>query len=408
MVVSVLLVLALQQSRSPARLPSPAPPTATTKTGEPIAGQPLLPVDSDRYLTLAKKGIADARDSWWNLEHGWYNDRLDDHDEFPLGTIWTLFGLFEAIEGVAIAEPTPANRAAVRSFAAVAETYYNHAMEGYGPYQGSHTPGDEIWFDDNAWWGLAFVDAYRATGDRQYLGDAELALRFIDKYGWDAKHRRMRWSTRVSDRGSNLETLGGAAALAAELYDHTGRKEFLASARTYVGAMDAHATPNAHNDWLFGSKDEPPLSYIEGTMLGAELALCHRGYRHGCAEAWSLGTHSFKHWKGKDPFYKPPADTILFRYVLQLATDKKAAREAARQRVRAAPGAMYAWARRAASDALRNARVGRLYLKFWDGSPAADHRDGYRRYRYGQLMTHGAPVALFAWLAAVPRLQRGE
>ncbi len=404
-VLLVILVLSLQESRSPARLPSPPPPAATTKNGDPVPGEPLRPVQSDRYLRLAEDGLADAKRNWWNPEHDWYNDRLDDNDQFPLGTIWTLFGVFEAIDGVAIAQPTDEHKAAVRSFASVAETYYNRSMEGYGPYQGSHTYGDEIWFDDNAWWGLAFVDAYRATGNRQYLDDAALALRFIDKFGWDAAHQRMRWSTRVPNRGSNLETLGGAAALAAELYEYTGGKDYLASARRYVGAMDARATPNSRNGWLFGSPDEHPLTYIEGTMIGAELALCHRGDEHGCAEAWSLATHSFRRWKGRDPFYKPPADTILFRYVLQVAADKRATREALRQHVRVAPGAMYAWARRAASDALRNARIGSLYLKFWDGTQASDHRDGYRRYRSGQLMVHGAPVALFAWLAAVPSLQ---
>ncbi|MBV9213073.1 MAG: hypothetical protein JOZ25_05440 [Actinobacteria bacterium] len=391
------------------RPPSPIPPPPTraagpTRTGDPPAG-PIRPADSERYLTLAKQGIADARRKWWNPQLGWYNDRLYDHDQYPLATIWTLFGLFEAIEGVALAEPTPANRDAVQSFATVAETYYNRSMGGYGPYQGSHTYGDEIWFDDNGWWGLAFVDAYRVTHDRRYLGDAALALRFLDKQGWDAATQRMRWSTRVHEKGSNLETLGGAAALAAELYEYTGKTAFRDSARRYIRAADRRAAPSPSNGRLYGSPDEPPLSYIEGTMIGAKLALCHRGDSRSCADAWRLAIHSYRHWKGRDPFYKPPADTILFRYVLQLATDRRAAAAAARAHVRVAPAGLYAWARRAADDALRKGRIGILFLKFWDGSAAAAHRDGYRSYRYGQLMTHGAPVALFAWLAAVPRLE---
>ena len=398
-VIAAIVVFALNQTGSRAHL------EARPSTGRLAGGGALHAARSDRYLRLATQGIATARAFWWNPEHAWFNDRLNDTDQYPLGTIWTLFPLWEAMSGVAIAEPSPAHSDAVRSVADFAETYFNHAIGGYGPYPGSHTPGDEIWVDDNAWWGLAFVDAYRATHERRYLDDAALALRFIDTRGWDAAHQRMRWSTRVANKGSNLETLGGAAALAAELYEHTGRTQFLASARRYIGAADAFATPSGKNGWLYGTRDEPPLTYIEGTMIGAQLAMCHTGASRACAAAWSLGMHALKRWNARDPFYKPPADTIMFRYMLQLAADKRAAREATRRHIRIAPTALYDWARVAAEDAVRNARVGELYVKFWDGSAAAKHRDGYRSYRYGQLMTHAAPLALFAWLAAVPRLQ---
>jgi Glycosyl hydrolase family 76 len=400
--IVAIAVFALNQSRSPAR--PEVPRSIAGQAGD----QALHAARTDRYLTLATKGIAAARGFYWNPEHAWFNDRLNDTDQYPLGTIWTLFPLWEALSGVAIAEPSPAHRDTVRSFADFAETYFNHAMGGYGPYPGSHTRGDEIWFDDNAWWGLAFVDAYRATRERRYLDDAALALRFIDTRGWDASRQRVRWSTRSASKGSNWETLGGAAALAAELYEYTGRSPFLASARRYIGAADAFATPSPKNGWLYGTPDEPPLTYTEGTMIGAQLAMCHVGANRACAAAWSLGIHALKHWKPRsDPYYKPPADTIMFRYVLQLAADKRAARKATAQNVQIAPNALYDWARQAAEDAVRNARAGELYVKFWDGTAAAKHRDGYRAYRYGQLMTHAAPVALFAWLAAVPRLESG-
>ena len=77
------------------------------------------------YASVAKKGIADARKHWWNSGHHWYNDRLNDHDQNPLATIWSIVPLFEAIDGQAIGHPTAKNRAAVASFANFAERYWN-------------------------------------------------------------------------------------------------------------------------------------------------------------------------------------------------------------------------------------------------------------------------------------------
>src|SRR5436309_3985256 len=115
------------------------------------------------FLRPAKKGVRNARLHWWNPGERWYNDRLDDYDPFPLATTWSVVALFEAIDAVAIAEPSNANRKAVRSFANVAEQYWNGDLRphgGYSPYKGDHGADNHVWFDDNSWWGQAFVHAF--------------------------------------------------------------------------------------------------------------------------------------------------------------------------------------------------------------------------------------------------------
>ena len=54
------------------------------------------------------------------------------------------------------------------------------------PIPGDRYRGAEAWFDDNGWLGVAFVDAYKATGERRYLRDAQRAFNFAATQGWDA------------------------------------------------------------------------------------------------------------------------------------------------------------------------------------------------------------------------------
>src|ERR1019366_5787454 len=141
-----------------------------------------------RYLALAEGGVARIEQRWRGSRRDWYDARLNDRDRYPLATIWDIVPLFEALDAIAIAHPTPATRGAVARFATGAERYLNRGLRpvpGYSPCPGDREPGTETWFDDNGWWGLAFLNAYRATGTRRYLSDAERALRYIAAAGWD-------------------------------------------------------------------------------------------------------------------------------------------------------------------------------------------------------------------------------
>src|ERR1700680_3762548 len=131
------------------------------------AGAAPLTAPQQHYLSLARAGVLRAEQRWSDRRLGWYDARLGDRDRYPLATIWDIVPLFQAVDAIAIAQPTPVNRRAVAGCAAGAERYLNRGLRplpGYSPYPGDRSRDTKTWFDDNGWWGVAFVNAYRATG----------------------------------------------------------------------------------------------------------------------------------------------------------------------------------------------------------------------------------------------------
>ena len=342
------------------------------------------------YVALTDKGVADARAHWWNSGQHWYDDELNSTKAFPLATVWSIVPLFEAVDGVAIGSPTAAHVQRVRTFANFAEHYWNNNIPPSGAY--APYPGDgygertqTIWFDDNSWWGLGFVDAYRATHDKRYLTDAARASRFVNANGWDGQ-AGMWWNTKHPHH--SLEAMAAATALAAELYQYTRNTEFRTAAYRYINWADRYSR---NSKGLYANSQQPVMTYVEGSMIGAHLALCQAGEAPACTKVERLAQAAWDWWGGgQGPNFAPQFDTIFFRYLIQLSAHDRNPK-------------WRAWAERAASSAYRNARVaGDLYLRFWDGTAATAHHDGAGQFRYGMIQTHAAPVALFAWLAAVP------
>ena len=131
--------------------------------------------------------------------------------------LWSAFPLFEALDAVALADPTPANRRAVETFARGAERYFDPNLKpvgGYTWYPGMTNPLQHAFFDDNGWWEMSYLDAYRATDDPHDLIDAERAFRFIQEAGWDPHSGGTWWETLHRHKTSE--------PLAAEIYTGLG------------------------------------------------------------------------------------------------------------------------------------------------------------------------------------------
>ncbi|MEA2466101.1 MAG: hypothetical protein QOJ57_227, partial [Thermoleophilaceae bacterium] len=128
------------------------------EAGQPRGATPVVaskPATRAAYLRLAERGIADSR-AWWDTRGGWYRQRLGGVG--GPATNWGIVHLFGATDALALADPTPAHRAAVRAFARGAERYWNpdlRPVPGYGPSPGNRGAAHRTWYDDEGWWGIA-------------------------------------------------------------------------------------------------------------------------------------------------------------------------------------------------------------------------------------------------------------
>lgn len=334
-----------------------------------------------QFLAAATSGVAVAERAWWNPRLGWYDDRLDRswRPRMPLAYLWSAFPLFETIDAIAIAEPSAATRAAVRRFAAGAERYWNPSVGGYAYYIGTHTRGWTTYFDDNGWWGIAFVDAFRATGDRRYLSDADRAFTFIVRSGWDSAGGGIWWDTRHDH--TTAEPLAAAAYVGAVLYAATHRASYLAEAKKLVAWANAHSWNASAQLYGRNPHDGTPMDYVQGMMIGAELELCRAaGLTGDCAAAEALAKSSLRTF----PHYldwSATADGMYLRFLLDLYRydgDKT----------------LYTLAADNAARALANAATpDGLYMKNWAGGDV---------HPAGLLRTDAGTLALFAQLAATP------
>lgn len=243
-VVAVAVVVSVLAAGGPAKFPfsslggpgvSETPTTPVTAEYPGTSGEGT--VASRSYLELAEVGIARTSE-WWDGSAGWFFDRLGSNPNGAQVTLWGSNGMFEALDEIAIADPTAKTRAAVETFArGEQQRYWNPNLKpvpGYSPQVGERSSAQPTWYDDNAWIGIAFLDAYRATGNHTYLTDAERAFAFIAAGGWDAKQGGgMWWST--EHQWLSGEALAAVSDLAARLYQTTARAEYLTDAETYIG-----------------------------------------------------------------------------------------------------------------------------------------------------------------------------
>jgi Glycosyl hydrolase family 76 len=359
--------------------------SAALATG--AAASPPLSAAQQHYLALAEAGVANAGRYWGDARSHWYVERLGDRARYPLATIWDSVPLFESLDAIAIAQPNAANRRALARFAAGAERYFNRGLRplpGYSPYPGDRTAGTRTWFDDNGWWGLAFFNAYRATGVTRYLADARRALAFIAAAGWDAQGGGGIWWNTAHQYKAG-EALASATLLATLLYEQTGSAFDLGQARKFLTWANGAGFSAADDLYAGSNLDATPIDYIESPLIYAQAALCQRtSAATDCGRVSRLTDSALRRF-GTLLDFSPQYDAIYLQWMLALYGLNH-------------DPALYTLALGNARDAELRARDGRgLYLHAWDGNPVP-----LRYAAPGMLQTHAATTSLFAWLAVYP------
>ena len=418
---------------------------ALALTGAAVAPSPASARSRSQahYLAAANKGVKQTN-KWWNHGRHWYASVLGGPN---VASLWGIVPLFEALNGLQIAQPSNRHRHQLNRFARGAERYLNPNLEpvpGFGPKPGQRNPGKTTWFDDNGWWGLAFLDAYRATGNPRYLNDAEIAQRFISVSGWDTTPGRpggIWWNTNHSFYAG--ESLAGGTLLSARLYALTHDQAYLDDALKFIAWGDvwltdpatglyarlrrpgtygkntttvigAPAAAAADRQALKANPDEAakleaagepvpapgeastakrnyppfdavPMPYVNGPMILAHRIICEQtGETSFCQRAEDLATRTLqvyqRFWMG------PQYDFWYVRTMLEFARlDNN--------------GNWYGIVQRNARSALHRARDRHgLYLRTWYGKKAA-HSGAPK----GSIQLHSANAALFAWMGALGR-----
>jgi Glycosyl hydrolase family 76 len=366
-----------------------------------------------RYLAAANKGVKQTN-RWWSPRMHWYRSVLGGSS---VASLWGIVPLFEALNGLETLQPSHRHLRALNHFARGAERYLNPALEpvpGFGPRPGQHEAGKTAWFDDNGWWGLAFLDAYRATGETRYLADAQTAQRFISVSGWDTTPGRpggIWWNTNHSFYAG--ESLAGGTLLSARLYALTHDQAYLDDALKYIAWGDVWLTdpstglyarlrkPSTYGTSSTGTTTSgaearsafnnyppfapSPMPYVNGPMILAHRIICQEtGQQSYCQRAEQLAAQTLvvyqRFWMG------PQFDFWYVRTMLEFAQLDPA-------------GDWYGIAQRSGRSALHRARDRHgLYLRTWYGKKASR-----ANAPKGSLQLHAANAALFAWMAALGR-----
>ena len=387
---SILSALTLTLA-APAMTSAAAPThgaAATAPSSAANAHTAATPLSSaqQHYLALAQAGVARAERRWGDRRRGWYDALLGDRERYPLATIWDIVPLFQSLDAIAIAQPTAANRRAVARFAAGAERYLNRGLRplpGYSPYPGDREADTETWFDDNGWWGLAFMNAYRATGTRRWLTDAERALAYVAAAGWDPQGGGIWWNTEHPYKAG--EALAADTLLATLIYEQTHSSFALGEAEKFLLWGNTLGFSSSNGLYAASNINPTPIDYIESPLIYAQALLCKEtGDAADCERVGPLTATALQRF-GQILDFSPQYDAIYLQWMLALYSLEH-------------NPTLYALAADNAREAAAHASNGEgLYLLSWSGAalPEADALPG-------SLQTQAATSSLFAWLAVYP------
>jgi Glycosyl hydrolase family 76 len=344
----------------------------------------LPPAHAVDYRQLSEAGVKQAA-RWRHA--GWYCEYLGcTRGPYPLVTIWGEVPMFEAVDALELASPSPAHRALVERFAHINERYWDRALGGYAPYPGDREANVQAFFDDNGWEGLAFFNAYSATHERRWLRDAQRAFRFIAARGWDRHGGGMWWNT--SHPYHSGPALASDSLLGILLYGADHEPWQLATVKKYVDWANSY--DNHDERQLYLERPNQPESvndYVQAPLIYAQYLLCKNGAGEGyCVQAGRVAAtlaEKDANAYGYEYHYGPQYDVIFMQWMMAYGQATGQSYWLTLAQVNAA----------AANTNVAGARG--LWLSGWWGGEIPDPETRPNMFR-----TMAATTSLFAWVGA--------
>ena len=142
----------------------------------------------------------------------------------PYSYLWPFSGTLSAATAILGADPSYRSVIDGRILPGLAR--YLDTMRMPVAYAAYVDAGSDRFYDDNLWLGIDLCDIYEATGDREYLAEAERIWEFIGSGMDDVLGGGIYWCEQHKD-SKNTCSNAPAAVYALKLYAATGERHYL-------------------------------------------------------------------------------------------------------------------------------------------------------------------------------------
>lgn len=229
------------------------------------------PLQGFDFKTAGHELLMNIRKGFWNADGYFAKEKLIGTDK---AFLWPYGGHCEAV----------ASNAELFEGSDEAEEMYLDTLQGILQYQNCRDDGllayaaanggaGDIYYDDNVWLAIIFLDAYYHTADEKWLDLSERVTAFCYS-GWDEKLGGGVYWQENNKRSKNTCINAPLAKVSAQLYKATGDEKYLEWSKklyawTKEALMDRDDFLYNDNYNLNGNIDKAKYSYNTGCMIGA-------------------------------------------------------------------------------------------------------------------------------------------
>jgi len=265
------------------------------------------------------------QENYWDTEKGLYSNRFPSDTTLPWAFMWTCGVQFSAL-AAGTEHSADIYETNMSRFFSSMDRYWatEHEPPGYCAYPSGWR---DLYYDDNAWMAITFVEAYEVTGDEKYLHRAKEVFQFVMS-GWDENlGGGIYWHVdTVKNPSKNTCSNAPSAVAALKLAQHCReREEYIEAAERLVSWTQRNLQAPDGLYWdnmkLSGSVEKTKWTYNTALMMRAHLYLYQlTGADMHLEEAKRLGTASANFIKKETGAYRdgPRFSHLLVEAVLEL------------------------------------------------------------------------------------------